>query len=269
MKGVQVIVVAKRPVAGRVKTRLTPPYRPEQAAALAHAALADTLDAVARTRAVRRVLALEDFADREPQRASIPGRRERPGGDAGRTGAAVSFDVIAQRGGGLDERLAYAFADAYAGCRTPMVLIGMDTPQVTPALLEAAADALGAADAVLGLAGDGGFWLLGLRRPDPDLLLGVPMSTVHTGAVQRARLLHAGLRLAEVPRLRDVDTAEDAAAVAAHAPHSTFAKTHARLAGSLPATRAGHTGGATASTPAGGAVMRGAAGVSARGGGAL
>lgn len=166
------------------------------------------------------------------------------------SGAPASFDVIRQRGGGLDERLAHAFADVYAGCRAPMVLIGMDTPQVTPALLDAAATALHTADAVLGPAADGGFWLLGLRRPAPDLLLGVPMSTIHTGAVQRARLLHAGLRLADAPQLRDVDTAEDAAAVAAHAPRSTFAETHATLAASLPPAHTG-AGGATATAGVG------------------
>ena len=298
MRAVQVIVLAKRPVPGRVKTRLTPPYRPEQAAALARTALADTVDVVARTRVVRRVLALEALADQDPPPppgaapvcpgapgtggvpralsgaagaaapASLVGgwlNERLPGAADGRPAAAgagvpsalsgaggvgvppslsgaagagvpASFDVFAQRGGGLDERLAHAFADAYAGCRAPMVLIGMDTPQVTPGLLDAAAGALDTADAVLGPAADGGFWLLGLRRPDPDLLLGVPMSTVHTGAVQRARLIYAGLRLADAPRLRDVDTAEDAASVAAAAPHTTFAATHAALATAVTGT---------------------------------
>jgi uncharacterized protein len=96
----------------------------------------------------------------------------------------------------------------------------MDTPQVTPGLLTVDWQA---ADAVFGPAADGGFWALGLRAPDPALLRGVPMSTASTGAIQRRRLLAAGLRVADLPELRDVDTAADAVAVARQAPKSRFA----------------------------------------------
>ncbi|MEU1110657.1 DUF2064 domain-containing protein [Streptomyces sp. NPDC005866] len=193
------LVIAKEPRPGRVKTRLTPPFSPKQAAALAEASLADTLRTVADTPATRRVLALD----------GSPG----PWLPAG-------FDVVPQCAGGLDERLAHAFA----GCAGPTLLIGMDTPQVTPALLTVDfADC----DAYFGPAEDGGFWALALADPDPQLLRGVPMSTPETGAVQRRRLVAAGLRVRDLPRLRDVDTAADAAAVAALAPHGRFA---ARLA---------------------------------------
>ncbi|WP_432763098.1 TIGR04282 family arsenosugar biosynthesis glycosyltransferase [Actinomadura xylanilytica] len=200
------IVIAKEPVPGRVKTRLTPAYTAREAAELAEAALADTLRTAARARAGRRTLAL----------AGEPG----PWLPAG-------FTVIPQRGGGLDERLACAFEDAYDG--RPLVLIGMDTPQVTAALLERAGDALGAHDAVLGPADDGGFWLLGLARPDAALLRGVPMSRPDTGALQLRRLRAAGLEVAPAPRLTDVDTAADAARVAALAPRGRFAAAVRRL----------------------------------------
>ncbi|MEV5511788.1 DUF2064 domain-containing protein [Streptomyces flaveolus] len=193
------LVIAKEPRPGRVKTRLTPPFTPAQAAALAEAALADTLRAVAATPARRRVLVLD----------GVPG----PWLPAG-------FDVVPQCAGGLDERL----ADAFAGCAGPALLVGMDTPQVTPELLTV--DFSGC-DAYFGPAEDGGFWALGLARPDPGLLRGVPMSTPVTGAVQRERLVTAGLRVRDLPPLRDVDTAADARAVAALAPHGRFA---ARLA---------------------------------------
>ncbi|MFF9493537.1 TIGR04282 family arsenosugar biosynthesis glycosyltransferase [Streptomyces flaveolus] len=193
------LVIAKEPRPGRVKTRLTPPFTPAQAAALAEAALADTLRAVAATPARRRVLVLD----------GVPG----PWLPAG-------FDVVPQCAGGLDERL----ADAFAGCAGPALLVGMDTPQVTPELLTV--DFSGC-DAYFGPAEDGGFWALGLARPDPGLLRGVPMSTAVTGAVQRERLVSAGLRVRDLPPLRDVDTAADARAVAALAPHGRFA---ARLA---------------------------------------
>ena len=91
--------------------------------------------------------------------------------------------MIGQRGAGLDERIAWALADARVTLPLPVVLIGMDTPQVTPALLAAAAEPLvsRSADATFGMAEDGGFWLLGLREVDPDLILGVPMSKPDTG----------------------------------------------------------------------------------------
>jgi hypothetical protein len=193
--GTTLLVIAKQPVPGKVKTRLVPPCTYEQAASLAEAALADTLDAVAQAPARRRVLVL----DGEPG----------PWLPAG-------FEVVPQCAGPLDERLAAAFACAGG----PALLVGMDTPQVTPDLLTVDWDA---ADAFFGPADDGGFWALGLRSPDPGLLRGVPMSTDGTGAVQRARLVAAGLRVADLPRLRDVDAAADALAVALEAPHSRFA----------------------------------------------
>ncbi|RII13156.1 2-phospho-L-lactate guanylyltransferase [Streptomyces sp. YIM 130001] len=193
------IVIAKEPRPGRVKTRLTPPFTPTEAASLAEASLADTLDAVASTPAQRRTLVL----------AGEPGPWLPPG-----------FEVTAQCPGGLDERLAAAFA----ACDGPALLIGMDTPQVTPQLLTVDFDGC---DAYFGPAEDGGFWALGLAEPDPALLRGIPMSTPTTGALQRERLVTAGLRVRDLPPLRDVDTAADAAAVAKAAPHSRFA---ARLA---------------------------------------
>ncbi|MFG2319534.1 TIGR04282 family arsenosugar biosynthesis glycosyltransferase [Streptomyces tendae] len=189
------LVIAKEPRPGRVKTRLTPPFTPAEAAALAEAALADTLAAVAATPARRRVLVLD----------GAPGPWLPPG-----------FDVVPQCAGGLDERL----ADAFAGCAGPALLIGMDTPQVTPDLLDAD---FRDCDAYFGPAEDGGFWALGLARPKPALLRGVPMSTPVTGAVQRERLLTAGLRVRDLPPLRDVDTAADARAVADLAPDGRFA----------------------------------------------
>jgi rSAM/selenodomain-associated transferase 1 len=217
----QLIVLAKAPVPGRVKTRLTPPFTPQEAAMLAEAALADTLEAGASASFARHTLALDD------QRAA-PGalRAELP----------ARFEVSPQRGRGLDERIAAAFDDAYACLAVPVVLIGMDTPQVTPGLLETVAQPLAAgdADAVFGPAEDGGFWLLGLRRPDPRLILGVPMSADDTGRVQLDRLRAAGLRVRQVPELLDVDTAADAERVARQAPGSRFAATLASL---LPADR--------------------------------
>ncbi|MFI6576823.1 DUF2064 domain-containing protein [Nocardiopsis sp. NPDC050513] len=202
------LVIAKEPVPGRVKTRLVPEYTPREAARVAAAALEDTLHTVLSIPARRRVLALD----------GRPGPWLPDGG----------FDVVAQSGGGLDERLAAAFA----GCSGPTLLLGMDTPQVTADVLAPAlaADAWRRADAWFGPSEDGGFWALGLADPDPALLLGVPMSTDRTGRVQRGRLTDAGLRVGDLPLLVDVDTAADAARVARQAPWSRFARTVRALA---------------------------------------
>ena len=202
----RLIVIAKAPRPGRSKTRLCPPCTPAQAAALARAALADTLRAVAATACAERVLVL----DGEPGPWLPPG-----------------FEVLPQVGGGLDRRLAAAFS-RHDG---PTLLIGMDTPQVTPELLEGSIAALLApgTDAVVGGAEDGGYWAIGLRRPDPRAFDGVPMSSELTGERQRARLRELGLRAAELPRLRDVDRIEDAEAVAAACPGGEFARTLRRL----------------------------------------
>lgn len=200
------LVIAKEPLPGLVKTRLTPPFTPAEAAQLAEAALRDTLRTMLSLPARRRVLVLDG----------------RPG-----PWLPAGVDVVAQSSGGLDERLAAAFA----GCTGPALLIGMDTPQITAAHLAPALspDAWDNCDAWFGPADDGGFWALGLAAPDPALVRGVPMSVPQTGAVQRRRLVDAGLTVRDLPRLRDVDTAADAAHVAAAAPRGEFAAALARL----------------------------------------
>jgi rSAM/selenodomain-associated transferase 1 len=195
------VVLAKAPRAGRSKTRLCPPCTPAEAAELARAALADTLAAVLATPAARRVLALDG-----------------PAGDW----LPAGFDVVPQRGDGLDDRLAHAFADV----GQPALLVGMDTPQLTPSDLSAGLARLmtPGTDAVLGPAPDGGYWAVGLRKADPRAFLGVPMSTAHTGRAQLARLQRLGLHVAKLPALRDVDRIADARAVAALAPTGRFAR---------------------------------------------
>jgi rSAM/selenodomain-associated transferase 1 len=191
VESVALLVIAKEPLPGRAKTRLTPPCTPAQAAQLAQAALLDTLDAVARTPAERRVLIFEG----DPSRWLPAG-----------------FEVIPQRGNGLAERLAAAFEDV----NEPALLVGMDTPQLTPELLMHGIDALRspAIDAVLGPSLDGGYWSIGLSTPQRAAFAGVPMSSHSTCIRQRTRLHELGLRVHEQPVLRDVDTIEDAVAVA-------------------------------------------------------
>jgi glycosyltransferase A (GT-A) superfamily protein (DUF2064 family) len=148
----------------------------------------------------------------------------------------LGWRVVRQRGDGLAQRLHHAFIDtAEPGLAT--LLIGMDTPQVTPDGLAAVAAGLALADAVLAPACDGGWWALALREPEQaHVLTGVPMSTVDTFTKTLAALRAEGLTVAIGRRLRDVDTAADAWAVAAECPHSRFA---AAVRDHIPSTRAG------------------------------
>jgi glycosyltransferase A (GT-A) superfamily protein (DUF2064 family) len=199
---VDVIVLAKEPVPGRVKTRLCPPCTAASAAALAAAALADTLAAATASGADRVVLALD----------GRPGPWCPPG-----------VAVVGQGTGGLDRRL----ATAWSAVPGPAVQMGMDTPQVTADDLDAAMSSLGSdgVDAVLGRATDGGWWAIGLRRPDARVFVGVPMSRPDTGDRQAARLASLGLRTRPLPVQTDVDTWTDALHVAASSPATRFAAT--------------------------------------------
>ena len=192
------VVIAKEPVPGRVKTRLHPPLSYDQAADLASAAIDDTLEAVASLPATRRILLFDGM--------------HAPASAAG-------YGVVHQVQGDLDERLAAAF-DEVDG---PTILIGMDTPQLTAADLAPAFDWPSDVDAFFGPASDGGYWALGMADPRGDLIRGVPMSRDDTGRIQLDRLVGAGLRVQHLPELLDVDTFDDARRVAALAPQTAFA----------------------------------------------
>ncbi len=202
------LIVAKAPVPGLVKTRLTPPLTAHQAAALAAAALLDTLEAcraAARLSGAEVVLALAGELDRAQSAAAI-------------RSALAGVRVLPQRGQGLAARLAAAHADA-AGNFGPTLQVGMDTPHLDPLVL---ADGLvrivhpDGPDALLGPAEDGGWWALGLRRAGAArCLLDVAMSTPHTGVDTLAALGREQHRVELLPVLRDVDTISDVEAVAA------------------------------------------------------
>ena len=195
-------VIAKAPVPGRVKTRLCPPCTPVEAAALAEAALADTLAAVRATDAGRRVLILDG----------------EPGSWVG-----DGFEIIPQRGAGLDERLAGAFEDI----GEPTFLVGMDTPQISPGLLSDGLRALDHHGAAIGRAHDGGYWGIGVRQPDRRLFEGVPMSRADTAAAQVERLIERDVVPLELPALEDVDDIDSARSVALSAPGTAFGRAFA------------------------------------------
>ena len=212
---VTVLVTAKAPVPGQAKTRLAATVGDSAAADLAAAALLDTLAAA------------EAAAGREHRMVALAGHLRLSARAEHLDRALRDWRVVPQRGEGFDHRLAAAHADAGPG---PVVQVGMDTPQLTAAHLQAVADGLLVDDAVLGPAPDGGWWVLGLRDPvHAEALVGVPMSVPHTYADTRAALLGRGLSVGTTATLRDVDDAADAEAVASAAPGTRFARAWRRL----------------------------------------
>lgn len=214
-----VLVVAKAPVPGQVKTRLCPAVTAWKAATIAAAALLDTVDTALATPGARVAVALRgDISDavHATELADLLG----------------ACEVFSQRGKDFPARLANAHADVaerHPAART--VQIGMDTPQVTAGLLGAALDRLGVYDAVLGHANDGGWWCLGLRDPRvAEVLRAVPTSRTDTGARTEATLGRRGRMVGLLPQMSDVDTLVDARRVAALVPGSRFAAAVAEVA---------------------------------------
>lgn len=190
-----VTVIAKAPVAGRVKTRLCPPCTPRQAADLAAAALADTIDAIdalPEAADVERVLLLEG----DPP-AWLP----------------HGWRVVPQSSGDLGQRLAAGFARLGPG-----LVVGMETPAAVPAL-SLGLGALRSGSNVLGPALDGGYWAIGVADTRDDTcaraFAGVEMSTDRTGEQQLRRLHELGRQVVLLPTARDIDTFDDVVALAA------------------------------------------------------
>lgn len=202
--------MAKAPVAGRVKTRLGADVGDDVAAELAAAALLDTVTACRDAFGPERCLiALAGDLDDAVRGDEI-------------TRAVDGWGLARQRGGTFVERLVNAHLDVPPG--DPVLQVGMDTPQLTPGALHEAAGVLDGHDAVLGPAEDGGWWVLGLRRPAGALALhDVPMSTPRTFEDTRSALSRT-LRVGTTAMLRDVDTVADAEAVAHAAPAGEFAR---------------------------------------------
>jgi uncharacterized protein len=209
---VTLLVVAKAPEPGRAKTRLAATVGDRVAADIAAAALLDTLDAVAAAPVAARVVALTGDLDAATGAAEI---WQRLG----------SFTVIEQRGDDFADRLANAHADS-GSPGYPVLQIGMDTPQVTADLLTGCARRLLESPAVLGLACDGGWWVLGVRTPAmAECLRTIPMSQSDTGELTLKALRDNGIDVTPVERLADFDVVDDVVMVRdACGPASRFAR---------------------------------------------
>lgn len=187
------LVVAKLPAAGQTKTRLCPPLDGDTAAALYECFLRDTLDLMRQVPDVQRTIAFLPadaegyFRDLAPDMALTP-----------------------QRGADLGERLANLLADAFAGGASQAVVMDSDSPSLPAASLRQAFTELDqGCDVVLGPCDDGGYYLIGLRQPQPRLLREVHMSTPTVVAETLALAHEMGLRTALLPTWYDVDTAAE------------------------------------------------------------
>jgi rSAM/selenodomain-associated transferase 1 len=193
MSSCTVIVMAKAPVAGFAKTRLIPALGAEGAAALARRLLDHAIDqALAAGLGPVELCAAPDAAHAafEPH-AQRAGLRLSPQGD-----------------GGLGERMNRAFLRNLSAT-TPALMIGTDAPAVDANVLRAAAQALQDQDAVFVPAHDGGYALVGLRRPAPSIFTGVAWSTAQVMAQTRQRLAACGLHHAELAPVHDIDEPAD------------------------------------------------------------
>lgn len=182
----RIVIFAKQPVAGKVKTRLIPALGAEGAARLASEMLEQTV-----TEALATGLEVELRGDPDPAKWFE--------GDVA---------LAAQGEGDLGERLARASA------RPPLLLIGTDCPDLDRHRLRAAAGSLETHDAVLHPAADGGYVLLGLRRFDPSIFAGIAWSTASVAAETIARIAALGWSLDVRETLADVDEPADLGLVA-------------------------------------------------------
>lgn len=194
-KRAAVLVFLRAPELGRVKTRLAASIGP-------HAALAIYRRLAEHTIAEARALAADGAgirvhhtpADAEP---------------AVRAWLGDGLTLLPQAEGDLGARMRDAFSRAFAdGCER-VVIIGSDLPEMSAALLRRAFAALDGADAVIGPARDGGYYLLGLTHPVPGVFDGIAWSTAEVFAQTVLRLRAAGTEPIVLDTLRDVDEVED------------------------------------------------------------
>ena len=216
MTGTAVVVFAKAPRPGAVKTRLCPPLSPAAAARLYRCFLLDTLDGVRALAGVTPVIAYAPRRARALFAARHPGVR-----------------LLPQVGSDLGARMAGVFQRLFARGFDAVVIIGSNSPTLPRRHLRSAIRILGGADGVIGPSADGGYYLIGLRAPCPTLFAGVPWSTNRVLAVTLCRARRTGRRLRRLPAWYDVDTPDDLRRLAAElrATRTSAARTRRWLRG--------------------------------------
>ncbi|MBI2713305.1 MAG: TIGR04282 family arsenosugar biosynthesis glycosyltransferase [Rhizobiales bacterium] len=192
---VAVAIVCKAPIAGQSKTRLSPPLRPDECAALSACFIRDLSNTVQ---------SLADDGDVAGYAVYTPRGSE----DALRQWLPDGFRLILQGEGDLGARLVKGSADLLGVGHAGVILVNSDAPTLPKAILRAAVDAVrGGDNVVLSPALDGGYTLIGLSRLHAGLFSNIPWSTdkVYRLTLERAREL--GLPVVNVPGWYDVDDA--------------------------------------------------------------
>lgn len=193
-----IIIFAKAPVPGAVKTRMCPPLTPDEAATL-HGSL--VMDAVERTRSLR---GFDVFL------ACTPGM-DHPFFQT--LAARHRLRLCDQVGDDLGQRMDHALTAAFTRGYAHALLVGTDIPNLSAGHYQRAKALLQAADVVLGPTQDGGYYLVGAKHPVPALFAGIPWSTGSVLAQSRARAERAGLVVGLLEPERDLDTFDDVRAV--------------------------------------------------------
>ena len=189
----RLVVFARAPYLGRVKTRLTPPLTQQQALDLHRALVEDTLERIARFRrpGLEHWLYLSEPSS--PEQLDV----------------APAWSSAIQAGDDLGARMEGAFRQAYEDGRDRIVIVGSDSPTLPLDYLEQAYEALATQDVVLGPAEDGGYYLVGSSRFIPELLRGITWGSSRVLEQSTAALSRAGRSFHLLPSWYDVDTAED------------------------------------------------------------
>ena len=187
----RLVILLKAPRAGAVKTRLAQTLGADAACAAYRQLVGTLLANLSSLRAVELCFTPGD-AGAEVE----PWLRE-------------EWSLCPQSEGDLGGRLHAVFADHFRSDADRVVVIGSDCPAVTATDIKDAWLALSAHDVVLGPALDGGYWLIGLRAPQPGLFTAMPWSTDAVLAETMRRAREAGLRVALLRELSDVDTEAD------------------------------------------------------------
>lgn len=185
------IIFIKAPVPGKVKTRLVPPLTPQGAAALYRAFARDTLALARRVSGIRIEVAYDALGG--------PSRPEWLG----------DTPFFPQEGQDLGERLKRAFSRAFSAGASRVAVIGSDIPHLDPGLIERAFSRLERSDVVIGPCPDGGYYLIGLNHPCPELFDGISWSTSEVLTETVAALSQKGLSFGLLAEQSDIDTARD------------------------------------------------------------
>jgi rSAM/selenodomain-associated transferase 1 len=186
------LVVAKQPEPGQTKTRLSPPLSVDEAAELYECFLRDTLDLMRSVPDVEKTI-VHLSADGHSYFHQL----------------APDMDLLKQRGLSLGERLDNLLSDVLAGGAVKAVVIDSDSPTLPARYLNQAFEQLETADVVLGPTEDGGYYLIGMKKPHSHLLRQVPMSTPHVLEDTLKIAAETGVRVSLLPAWYDVDTVED------------------------------------------------------------